>query len=76
MINAAKHSTGRIYQPIIDHYQGCLAAYGDTHKGVNWPNAQTAIKRHNVMLGIIREPFMPVTLLDFGCGTGHLLETI
>jgi 2-polyprenyl-3-methyl-5-hydroxy-6-metoxy-1,4-benzoquinol methylase len=76
MTSVAKSSARLTYQLIIEHYERCLAEFGDTHKGVNWPNAESAIKRHDVMLGVIRDPFMTVTLLDYGCGTGHLLETV
>lgn len=66
-------STG--YHSIIDHYEQCLARYGDSHKGVDWPNAADAETRYRVMLEVIREPAdTAVTLMDFGCGAAHLLE--
>lgn len=64
---------------IIKHYESCLEKYGDNHLGVDWPNAEDAAKRYRVMLDIIRialDERNPLTLLDFGCGTGHLLEFI
>mgnify|MGYP006179677761 CR=1 FL=1 len=27
---------------LIDHYEACLDAHGDTHRGVDWPNAADA----------------------------------
>ncbi len=63
------------YQSIIDHYERCLAEHGDTHLGVDWPNARDAETRYRVMLGVIREPTVASTsLLDFGCGAAHLYE--
>jgi SAM-dependent methyltransferase len=63
------------YHTIIDHYEQCLAQHGDTHLGVDWPNAADADTRYRVMLELIRAPHdEPVTLLDFGCGAAHLYE--
>jgi hypothetical protein len=60
------------YQSIIDHYESCLAQYGDSHLGVDWPNKQDAERRYRVMLEVIREHKRELTLLDFGCGASHL----
>lgn len=64
------------YLDIVAHYEHCLATHGDTPKGVDWPNAADATKRYNVMLDILSIPNCPseVSLLDFGCGAGHMLE--
>lgn len=68
------HETG--YLDIVTHYEACLAAHGDTHRGVDWPDADDAAKRYDVMLGVLDHPRRPPgpSLLDFGCGAGHLLE--
>jgi SAM-dependent methyltransferase len=68
---------GRRYREIIAHYEECFNRYGDTHLGVDWPNAHDAATRYRVMLDLIR-PDSPdgVSLLDFGCGTSHLYEYI
>ena len=63
------------YLNIVKHYESCLEKYGDTHKGVDWPNKEDAVTRYQIMLEVIREQ-SNVSLLDFGCGTGHLLEYI
>jgi SAM-dependent methyltransferase len=67
------------YKEIIKHYEDCLEKHGDTHLGVDWPKLEDVDKRYHVMLDIIRvnndiEP--EISLLDFGCGTAHLLEFI
>jgi len=63
------------YRSIIDHYEACLARYGDSHLGVDWPNREDADTRYRVMLEVIKSPpEEPVTLLDFGCGAAHLCE--
>jgi Methyltransferase domain len=65
----------QIYQTIIDHYEECLARHGDSHLGVDWPNARDADTRYRVMLGLITSPpGQQVTLIDFGCGAAHLQE--
>lgn len=71
----AKHDTG--YRRLIAHYEDCLERHGDTHLGVDWPDADDAETRYRVMLDVIREPAdQSVSLLDFGCGAGHLLDFI
>ncbi len=65
---------GPAYQSLIDHYEACLAAHGDSHLGVDWPNAEDAQTRYRVMLDVIRQRDRRVSLLDFGCGAGHLYE--
>jgi SAM-dependent methyltransferase len=63
------------YQSIIEHYEACLARHGDSHLGVDWPNAADAETRYRVMLEVIRQPDDgPIELMDFGCGAAHLNE--
>lgn len=70
-----KHDTG--YRRLIAHYENCLERHGDTHLGVDWPDAEDARTRYRVMLDVIRQPMdQSVSLLDFGCGAGHLLDFI
>jgi len=64
------------YRQIIAHYEACLERHGDSHLGVDWPNAADAETRYRVMLASIRPGDMPASLLDFGCGAGHLLDFI
>ena len=63
------------YMSIVRHYELCLAEYGDTYKGVDWPNEADAQTRYRIMLEVIKaDPTGPVSLLDFGCGASHLYE--
>jgi SAM-dependent methyltransferase len=67
------------YRSIAAHYEACLDRHGDTHLGVDWPNAEDAETRHRVMLDVVRPAAAadkPVRLLDFGCGASHLYEHI
>ena len=66
------------YRSIAAHYEACLEQHGDSHLGVDWPNAEDVETRHSVMLDVIRRPpeRRPVRLLDVGCGAAHLYERI
>ena len=69
----------KIYGKIIEHYESCLEKHGDNHLGVDWPKLEDVDKRYKVMLDIIRlneANDHEVSLLDFGCGTAHLLAYI
>jgi SAM-dependent methyltransferase len=63
------------YRRIADYYERCLAEHGDTHLGVDWPRAADARARYRIMLEVVRPPVSEqVSLLDLGCGAGHLYE--
>jgi SAM-dependent methyltransferase len=62
------------YRTIAAHYEACLERHGDSHLGVDWPDAGDAETRHRVMLGVIRPGDRPVRLLDVGCGASHFYE--
>ena len=64
------------YSNIVTHYEDCLRQYGDTNKGVDWPNLEDAKKRYKVMLELISSGKKNSSLLDFGCGASHLFEYI
>ncbi len=65
------------YWQIVAHYEACFQRHGDSHLGVDWASAQEAETRYRVMLELIRPPTQgDVSLLDFGCGTSHLLDFI
>jgi SAM-dependent methyltransferase len=67
----------KAYLSIIRHYEVCLEKYGDTCRGVDWPNVEDAQARYRVMLEVISPgPTEKVNLLDFGCGASHLYEYI
>jgi SAM-dependent methyltransferase len=62
------------YRQIVDHYERCLARHGDTHLGVDWPRLEDAETRYRVMLDLIPPDCSNLSVLDFGCGAGHLYE--
>ena len=59
------------YLKLAEHYDKCFKEHGDTHLGVDWPKLEDTFRRYDVMLGIIKDE-LPITLLDFGCGTASL----
>jgi SAM-dependent methyltransferase len=62
------------YRQIVAHYEDCLARHGDTHQGVDWPRLEDVETRYRVMLDVIRPDPPDPSILDFGCGAGHLYE--
>jgi SAM-dependent methyltransferase len=54
-----------------------LIKYGDNFRGVGYTKSpEEAAERYALMLGVVREQHTPVTILDLGCGLGHLLDFI
>jgi SAM-dependent methyltransferase len=71
----SRSAASKKYIEIIEHYEACLARYGDSNLGVDWPKVEDVATRYRVMLELIRKPCPPVVrLLDFGCGASHLYE--
>lgn len=70
------------YIELVQHYENCFKAYGDNSKGVDWPNQKDAEIRYQVMLDILKfdqihkSDRSRISILDFGCGLGHLYEYI
>jgi SAM-dependent methyltransferase len=63
------------YYGIVKHYEECLAKYGPSYKGMDWPDENDLKKRFDVMLDVIRNDLPhPVSLLDLGCGVGLLID--
>jgi SAM-dependent methyltransferase len=62
------------YKILTHHYENCLEKHGDSHLGVDWPNALDASVRYNVMMQLVRHGEQDFSILDFGCGAGHFLE--
>ncbi len=67
---------GEPYHRIVKHYEDCLARHGSGAEAVDWRSDESASIRYDVMLALVRDPGLPVTLLDFGCGLGGLKEHI
>lgn len=70
------------YIDIVNHYENCFKMYGDNYKGVDWPNKEDAETRYQVILDIVKFDHRNIfekrriSILDFGCGLGHLYEYI
>lgn len=59
------------YLKIADHYNECFKTHGDNHLGVDWPNYEDTLVRHQIMSEIFVNK-NNISVLDFGCGLGHL----
>jgi SAM-dependent methyltransferase len=54
-----------------------LLKYGDNFRGVGYTKSEyEASERYALMLEVIRERGAEISLLDLGCGLGHLLDFI
>jgi cyclopropane fatty-acyl-phospholipid synthase-like methyltransferase len=60
------------YLKIAEHYDNCFKQHGDSNLGVDWPNYEDTLTRHQVMYEIVKKD--NPSLLDFGCGLGHFNE--
>jgi len=60
-------------QTNVEFIERLLATHGDSPRGVGWTDADARI-RYPVMLDVLPSRPADASLLDFGCGTGHLLE--
>lgn len=57
-----------------DHYAGLVRAYGDAPEGAQWRDRATQEQRMVILTEIADLRLAKV--LDFGCGTGHLLNVL
>jgi SAM-dependent methyltransferase len=74
MPDANGRATGEAsWEPIVRHYESCLAQHGTSPKGVDWPNANDLAARFGIMLELIEGIERPA-LLDVGCGPGLLVD--
>lgn len=65
------------YHEIRTCTESYFARLGDSALGMGWPNIPDAVRRYEVMLDVIpnrRSLDHPVSVLDLGCGCGHLYE--
>ncbi|MCP4169522.1 MAG: class I SAM-dependent methyltransferase [Fuerstiella sp.] len=69
-------ASSRPYREITTCTESYFERKGDSALGMGWPNIPDAVRRYDVMLDVIRPTSKKLRVLDFGCGTGHLLEHI
>jgi SAM-dependent methyltransferase len=65
------------YHEIRTCTESYFARLGDSALGMGWPNIPDAVRRYEVMLDVIpnrRALDHSVSVLDLGCGCGHLYE--
>ena len=61
------------YLDIVKHYETCFEEHGDSHLGVDWPNADDALRRYEVVLEGLKL-VRAENCLDFGSGLAHFHE--
>jgi SAM-dependent methyltransferase len=61
------------FRPIIEFCEKLLNEHGDSPSGMGWKPSDADV-RYGVMLDLVRGGAGSSTLLDFGCGTAHLLD--
>lgn len=67
----------KISHQLKDHYSKKYASFGSTPEGVDWgKDDKLAYARQIKMLGLLLDIKQEVSLLDVGCGYGHLAEII
>src|ERR1700730_10525706 len=64
-----------VFAAIVDHYEKCLARYGATPQGVDWPNGPDLAARFGVMTTLLQAAGDRPSLLDPGCGPRLLLDS-
>ncbi|MDP2291324.1 MAG: class I SAM-dependent methyltransferase [Actinomycetota bacterium] len=63
------------HPPLVESCEELFLEHGDNYLGQGWTKSQANTdRRRDVMLDLMKGRTGPVTLLDFGCGTGQLLE--
>ncbi len=69
MIHSSDHSES--LDAIREHYAAKAREHGDAPAAVQWADRETQERRMEVLAGI--GDLATAKILDFGCGTGHLL---
>jgi SAM-dependent methyltransferase len=59
---------------IAAYYSGKIAEHGKTPRGVDWNGEESQILRFEQLSKIIRSDAQNISLTDFGCGYGALLD--
>lgn len=67
--------TDSSHPPLIQSCEELFLEHGDNYLGQGWTKSQAHTdRRRDVMLDLMKGRTRSVSLLDFGCGTGQLLE--
>ncbi|MDQ3674527.1 MAG: class I SAM-dependent methyltransferase [Gemmatimonadota bacterium] len=65
-----------ILRSVERYYSGRLAQHGATARGVDWNSEASQQLRFDQLLKVCGTPQGPVSILDFGCGYGALLDAL
>lgn len=64
--------TSNYKEKLRQHYVPLVAKYGDSFQSVDWGSPQSQKKRFEVLLESL--DFEKSSILDFGCGVGHMVD--
>ena len=57
-------------------FESELIKHGDNFRGAGYARSTHALYQYKMMLELVREKDQDITLLDLGCGLGHMLDYI
>lgn len=63
-------------QKVKDYYSGRVRSHGATPSGVDWSSRESQALRHQQLLRLLDGVEGPVSINDYGCGYGALLEVL
>jgi SAM-dependent methyltransferase len=63
-----------ILKSVNDYYSNKVKQFGATPSGVDWNSIESQETRYEILLKVMNEQLPGISLLDFGCGYGGLLE--
>jgi predicted TPR repeat methyltransferase len=69
-------SSERLIRAVDEYYTAKLRAHGPTPAGVDWNGADSQALRFRQLLSLIRADDEPLTIVDYGCGYGALVEAL
>ncbi len=64
----------KAYKEVAAHYEDCFKVYGDTPRGLDWPNEADMLRRYQTMAELFVSDTLEISVLDFGCGTSRFLD--
>lgn len=73
IINTHMTSENKDFEHLVsDHYSPLLKSHGNSHLSLNWGSQTSQLKRFERLIDFPIEE--DATILDVGCGLGHLFE--
>ena len=70
--NNENYLSSRDTEHLKEFYKNELSLHGDSHSSVRYASRESQWSRYDILTEI--SDLANKTILDYGCGTGHLLE--